>query len=126
KLSTVVFAKPQSGETDGSNKALRRISSEVLPKRGEQRDYLLTLFESKAYSPPRSVPLAILLQQAHKTLSTADHLVEYEEQMNCRTLKCISQLQSADRSASREPACAVKPVTATSHWDLGIEHAELM
>jgi chromatin modification-related protein VID21 len=126
KLSTVVFAKPQSGETDESNKVLRRISNEVLPKRGEQRDYLLTLFESKAYSPPRSAPLATLLQQAHKSLSTADHLVEYEEQMNCRTLKRIYQLQSADRWALRQPKRAVEPARPTSHWDFVIDHAKWM
>jgi chromatin modification-related protein VID21 len=126
KLSTVVFAKPQSGETDESSKALCRVSSEVLPKRGEHRDYLLTLFESKAYSPPRSAPLATLLQQAHKTLSTTDHLIEYQEQMNCRTLKRIYQLQSADRWALRQHQRAVEPARPTSHWDFLLDHAKWM
>ena len=126
KLSTVVFAKPQSGETDESAKALRRISGEVLAKRGEQRDYLLTLFESKAYSPPRSAPLASLLQSAHKTVSTADHLIDYQEQMNCRTLKRIYQLQSADRWALRQHQRAVEPARPTSHWDFLLDHAKWM
>ena len=124
KLSTVVFAKPQSGETDDSAQALRRVSSEVLPKRGENRDYLLTLFESKAYSPPRSAPLASLLQSAHKTVSTADHLVEYQEQMNCRTLKRIYQLQSADRWPLRQKDRALEPARPTSHWDFLLDHAK--
>ena len=126
KLSTVVFAKPQTGETDESAKALRRVSGEVLPRRGEQRDYLLTLFESKAYSPPRSAPLASLLQSAHKTLATADHLIEYQEQMNCRTLKRIYQLQSADRWALRQHQRAVEPARPTSHWDFLLDHAKWM
>jgi chromatin modification-related protein VID21 len=126
KLSTVVFAKPQSGETEESAKTLRRISGEVLTKRGEQRDYLLTLFESKAYSPPRSAPLASLLQSAHKTVSTADHLIDYQEQMNCRTLKRIYQLQSADRWALRQHQRAVEPARPTSHWDFLLDHAKWM
>jgi chromatin modification-related protein VID21 len=126
KLSTVVFAKPQSGETDDSAKAFRRVSSEVLPRRGEHRDYLLTLFESKAYSPPRSAPLASLLQSAHKTVSTTDHLIEYQEQMNCRTLKRIYQLQSADRWALRQHQRAVEPARPTSHWDFLLDHAKWM
>ena len=126
KLSTVVFAKPQSGETDESAKALRRVSREVVPKRGEHRDYLLTLFESKAYSPPRSALLTSLLQSAHKTVSTADHLIEYQEQMNCRSLKRIYQLQSADRWALRQHQRAVEPVRPTSHWDFLLDHAKWM
>jgi chromatin modification-related protein VID21 len=126
KLSTVVFAKPQSGETEESAKAMRRISGEVLTKRGEQRDYLLTLFESKAYSPPRSAPLASLLQSAHKTVSTADHLIEYQEQMNCRTLKRIYQLQSADRWALRQHQRVVEPARPTSHWDFLLDHVKWM
>lgn len=124
KLSTVVFAKPQSGDLGDSVKLSRHVSGEDLFKLTEPRDYLHTLFESKAYSPPRSAPLASLLQSAHKTLSTADHLIEYQEQMNCRTLKRVYQLQNANRWPLRQMKRTKEPVRGTSHWDFLLDHAK--
>ena len=88
----------------------------------EERDYLWTLFESRAYTPPRGLPLAALLQSAHKTLTTSDHLIEYQEQMNCRTLKRIYQLQNANRWPLRQMERAAEPPRATSHWDFLLDH----
>ena len=126
KLSTVVFAKPQAEDTMGQEELLRAVSGEVVAKRKEERDYLHTLFESKAYSPPRSVPLNVLIGSAHKALSTDDHLLEYQEQMNCRTLKRIYQLQNAERWSLRQRKRAAEPARPTSHWDFVLDHAKWM
>jgi chromatin modification-related protein VID21 len=127
KLSTVVFAKQQHAlDSSDSAELLRKVSGEVTPFPPEQRDYLHTLFESKAYSPPRGQSLNTLLQSAHKTLSTADHLVDYQEQMNCRTLKRIYQLQNANRWPLRQMERAPEPSRQTSHWDFLLDHAKWM
>ena len=126
KLSTVIFAKPQSGDQVDSTELVRNVGGEVVSKPVGQRDYLHTLFESKAYSPPRSLPLTALLQSAHKTLSTVDHLVDYQEQMNCRTLKRIYQLQNANRWPLRQMQRAPEPARQTSHWDFLLDHAKWM
>jgi chromatin modification-related protein VID21 len=127
KLSTVVFAKPQHAlDSADSTELLRKVSGEVTPFPQDERDYLHTLFESKAYSPPRAQSLNTLLQSAHKTLSTADLLVDYQEQMNCRTLKRIYQLQNANRWPLRQMARAPEPVRQTSHWDFLLDHARWM
>ncbi|ERF75402.1 hypothetical protein EPUS_00195 [Endocarpon pusillum Z07020] len=127
KLSTVVFAKQQHAlESAPSTELLRKVSGEITPYAQEERDYLHTLFESKAYSPPRGQSLNTLLQSAHKTLSTADYLIDYQEQMNCRTLKRIYQLQSANRWPLRQMERAPEPVRPTSHWDFLLDHAKWM
>ena len=127
KLSTVVFAKPQHANDSGdSTELLRKVSSELALYTPEERDYLHILFESKAYSPPRGQSLNTLLQSAHKALSTADHLVDYQEQMNCRTLKRIYQLQNAGRWSLRQMQRAPEPVRPTSHWDFLLDHAKWM
>lgn len=127
KLSTVVFAKPQRAlDLADSSELLRKVSRDVTPFTFEERDYLHTLFEARAYSPPRGQSLNTLLQSAHKTLSTADHLVDYQEQMSCRTLKRIYQLQNANRWSLRQMSRAPEPVRQTSHWDFLLDHAKWM
>ncbi len=127
KLSTVVFAKQQHvPDSAPSTELLRKVSGEITPYPQEERDYLHTLFESKAYSPPRGQSLNTLLQSAHKTLSTADHLIDYQEQMNCRTLKRIYQLQNANRWPLRQMERAPEPVRPTSYWDFLLDHAKWM
>jgi chromatin modification-related protein VID21 len=127
-LSTVVFAKQQQGSNHaGSPLPLGgKTSSDLAPISPPERDYLHTLFESKAYSPPRGHPLTVLLQSAHKTLSTADQMIEYQEQMNCRTLKRIYQLQNANRWPLRQMKRVPEPVRQTSHWDFLLDHAKWM
>jgi chromatin modification-related protein VID21 len=127
KLSTVVFAKQQQAlDSAGSIEVLRKVSGDSTPFPQEQRDYLHTLFEAKAYSPPRGQSLNTLLQSAHKSLSTSDHLIDYQEQMNCRTLKRIYQLQNANRWSLRQMQRAPEPVRQTSHWDFLLDHAKWM
>lgn len=125
RLSTVVFAKPKRAvDSADPTEVLRKVSGDIAPLPSEERDYLHILFESKACLPPRGQSLNTLLQSAHKTLSTADHLIDYQEQMNCRTLKRIYQLQNANRWPLRQLQRALEPVRQTSHWDFLLDHAK--
>ena len=126
RLSTVVFAKQQAADKMESTELLLKVGGENPLLSNEERDYLWTLFESRAYTPPRGLPLAALLQSAHKSLTTADHLIEYQEQMNCRTLKRIYQLQNANRWPLRQMDRAAEPPRATSHWDFVLDHMKWM
>jgi chromatin modification-related protein VID21 len=124
KLSMVVFAKPPqlSDEAEPAELAQRTPSQGIgSPK---ERDYLYTLFESRAYTARSGHTLNNLLAGAHKTLSTADHLVEYQEQIDCRNLKRIYQLQNANRWPLRQIKRVDEPPRPTSSWDFLLDHAK--
>lgn len=127
RLSTVVFAKPQRPTTDADTIELIKpdqVSTELT--RTEEKDYMYTLFESKAHSQNRQGSLPYLLQHSHKTVSTADHLVDYQYQAHCRVLKRLYQLQNLDRWSLRQRKRAEEPVRQTSHWDFLLDHAKWM
>lgn len=128
KLSTVVFAKPQKSSADGEAVEMSG------PHRDEansssnhtDRDYMYTLFEQKANSQHRQGALNYLLQNAHKTVLTSDHIIDYCYQSDCRTLKRIYQLQNADKWGLRQRKRADEPPRQTSHWDFLLDHAKWM
>ena len=126
RLSTVVFPKQlHSSHSLNSTKSSRSGGGNKESATAE-RDYLHVLFESKAYSPPRGPTLSMLMQSAHKALSTADHLIDYQEQMHCRTLKRIYQLQNAGRWSLRQVKRVPEPTRQTTHWDFVLDHARWM
>ena len=128
RLSTVVFAKPQraaAAEADTIEVARTDQPSKDLVKNGE-RDYMYTLFESKAHSQNRQGSLPFLLQHSHKTILTGDHLVDYQYQAHCRVLKRLYQLQNLDRWSLRQRKRAEEPARPTSHWDFVLDHAKWM
>lgn len=124
KLSTVVFAKPPQLSDDAEPTELTQRSPSQGLGSPKERDYLYTLFESRAYNSRTGHTLSHLLGSAHKTLSTADHLVEYQEAMDCRTLKRIYQLQNANRWPLRQLKRAEEPPRPTSSWDFLLDHAK--
>ena len=127
KLSTVVFAKPQKQLPDGDTIEMSRPDVRENHQRSpSERDYLYTLFENKAYSMTRQGSMTYLIQNAHKTLSTADHLVDYHMQTECRILKRIYQLQEKQRWALRQYKRADEAPRSTSHWDFLLDHAKWM
>lgn len=126
RLSTVVFAKPQKSTADEDNTELVRLGSELQRKSTGERDYLYTLFENKAHSMSRQTSMSYLIQNAHKTLSTADHLVEYELSAECRILKRLYQLQEKQRWALRQYKRADEAPRPTSHWDFLLDHMKWM
>lgn len=127
KLSTVVFpkTKPPSPTKDRSVE-LTRHSLGTNGQGSEEDDYLFTLFQAKAHYPPRTMSLGNLLQTSHKTLTTSNHLLEYHEQMDCRTLKRIYQLQHSNRWALRQLQRSPEPVRSAAHWDIVLDHMRWM
>lgn len=127
RLSTVVFPKPQRPNVESDTIEVARVDqpSNQLAKT-EERDYMYTLFESKAHSQNRQGSLPYLLQHSHKTLSTSDHLVDYHYQAHCRVLKRLYQLQNLDKWSLRQRKRAEEPARPTSHWDFLLDHAKWM
>ncbi|KAK5076058.1 RNA polymerase II transcription elongation factor SpEAF [Lithohypha guttulata] len=127
RLSTVVFAKPQKPTIESDTIELARLDqpSKELAKQAD-RDYMYTLFESKAHSQNRSGSLTYLLQHSHKAISTSDHLVDYHYQAHCRALKRLYSLQNQDNWSLRQRKRAEEPARPTSHWDFLLDHAKWM
>jgi chromatin modification-related protein VID21 len=128
RLSTVVFPKQTPTQQDKADSLdlINRDCSDAVSKVNEEQDYLFTLFLNRAYAPPRGSHLNTLLTSAHKTLSTSNHLLEYQEQMDCRTLRRIYALQNANRWPLRQMKRSLEPPRQGSHWDVLIDHMKWM
>jgi chromatin modification-related protein VID21 len=117
KFSTVVFPKQQQQPDKDGDMDLVRQQSGALIKLNEERDYLFTLFQNKAYAPPRGTALTALLSSAHKTLTTNNYLLDYQEQMDCRILRRIYDLQHANRWPLRQLKRSAEPPRQAAHWE---------
>jgi chromatin modification-related protein VID21 len=127
RLSTVVFPKQPASQQDKADSGdLTHRDTDAVAKLNEEQDYLFTLFLNRAYAPPRGTNLNTLLSSAHKTLSTGNHLLEYQEQMDVRTLRRIYALQNANRWPLRQLKRSVEPPRQGTHWDVVIDHAKWM
>ncbi|KAJ5320252.1 hypothetical protein N7508_000535 [Penicillium antarcticum] len=124
RLSTVVFPKQQASQPESAD--LLHRDMDAVAKLNEEQDYLFTLFLNRAYAPPRGTNLNTLLASAHKTLSTNNHLLEYQESMDCRTLRRIYALQNANRWPLRQMKRSVEPPRQGSHWDVVMDHMKWM
>ncbi|OGE53533.1 hypothetical protein PENARI_c007G01850 [Penicillium arizonense] len=124
RLSTVVFPKQQPSQPESTD--LLHRDMDAVAKLNEEQDYLFTLFLNRAYAPPRGTNLNTLLASAHKTLSTNNHLLEYQESMDCRTLRRIYALQNANRWPLRQMKRSVEPPRQGSHWDVVLDHMKWM
>ncbi|RVX72288.1 hypothetical protein B0A52_04492 [Exophiala mesophila] len=124
RMSTVVFAKPSKAASDDTAVKLHSDDRSVQKSTPGERDYLYTLFENKAHSMSRQTSMSYLIQNAHKTLSTADHLVEYELSAQCRILKRLYQLQEKQRWALRQYKRVDEVPRPTSHWDFVVDHVK--
>ncbi|EEP79929.1 predicted protein [Uncinocarpus reesii 1704] len=123
KLSTVVFPKPASPQ---KHKSLALSNQTDAPSPNDQDDYLYLLFLVKAYFPPRGTHLSSLIATAHKTLSTANHMTDYAEQANTRTLKRLYQLQHSNRWPLRQLQRSPEPPRSATHWDMLLDHMKWM
>jgi chromatin modification-related protein VID21 len=128
RVSTVVFPKQPSSLQDKAEfmDLESRDSGDAVAKLNEEQDYLFTLFLNRAYAPPRGTNLNTLLASAHKTLSTSNHLLEYQEQMDCRTLRRIYALQNANRWPLRQMKRSAEPPRSFSYLDVLLDHMKWM
>lgn len=120
KPSTVVFAKPSTSDLSRANDNRLTNASHT------DKDYLYTLFVAQASSQPRTQPLNTLLNNAHKTLTTSNHYVDFHEQQDCRILKRIYQLQFSNRWSLRQIERSTEPIRPTTHWDVLLGQAKWM
>jgi len=109
KLSAVVFASSHNEENES-------------PK--EDRDYLLTLFNYQVTSPLRPHTLNTLVKGSHKTLTTSDHYIDFNERQACRLLNRIYELQSKNCWALRQIERSPEPARAVTHWDVVLSEAK--
>ncbi|KAJ5501378.1 hypothetical protein N7453_006195 [Penicillium expansum] len=102
RLSTVVFPK-QPAQQEKADMDLTHRDMDAVAKLNEEQDYLFTLF-----------------------LNRANHLLEYQEQMDCRTLRRIYALQNANRWPLRQLKRSVEPPRQGTHWDVVLDHMKWM
>ena len=123
KLSTVVFAKPQPASTSRIPETAEIPGSVVEETPIKDRDYLLTWLVAQVYTPSPThpverKPLNTLLKQAHKTLRTSDHYVDFHERQYCRILSKVQELQVKGKWSLRQPVRCPEPSRPVTHWDV--------
>ena len=118
KLSTVVFVRQSSSSGYRHGESVINQDGGAGDKVSEPKDYLLPLFSVQAAAPLPGHQLHSLVQSAHKTLTTADHQTDFQEQQDCRILLRIYQLQSANRWSLRQHERSVEPCRPKTHWDV--------
>ncbi len=123
KLSTVIFAKPQSANNPRISDVSEAPGSIVEETPIKDRNYLLTWLVTQVYTPsPTHIverkPLNTLLRQAHKTLNTSDIYVDFDERQYCRILCKVQELQVRGKWSLRQPIRCPEPVRSATHWDV--------
>ncbi|KAL2068631.1 hypothetical protein VTL71DRAFT_14968 [Oculimacula yallundae] len=121
KLSTVVFPgrppKPAAAENS--------LVANGSPALAAKDDYLFPLFLKQA-SAGKNRPLDVVLQSAHKTITTSNAFVPYSENQTAQVLKRIQTLQEANKWMLRQPKRSAEPIRQTTHWDLLLQEAKWM
>lgn len=118
KLSTVVFAPQQHLNLQRNSDPDQLQQHGGGERHAEAKDYLLPLFTAQAAIPVASQALHSLVVSAHKTLATADHCIDSQEQQDCRVLTRIYHLQSANRWSLRQTERSVEPSRPRAHRDV--------
>ncbi|KAL8781809.1 MAG: hypothetical protein Q9194_000169 [Teloschistes cf. exilis] len=118
KLSTVVFARKQTHTSTQHASDSQSQDLQVTQAKARNTEYFLPLFSAQAATPPQSQLLNRLVSTASKTLTTANHYVDFHEQQDCRILSRIQHLQNANRWSLRQLERSVEPERRTVHWDV--------
>lgn len=118
KLSTVVFVRQPSSSGHRHGEFADKHDGVMDEGSSERKDYLLPLFTAQATAPSQAQQLHSLVSTAHKTLTTADHSNDFQEQQDCRILTRIYQLQNTGRWSLRQHERSVEPGRAKTHWDI--------
>ena len=118
KLSTVVFARKQQLQPRRHLEKSESWESDNLDAKKRNTNYFLPLFNAQSASPPRAPLLNRIIGSASKTVTTANHYVDYHEQQDCRILSRIEQLQKSNRWSLRQLERSAEPERPTVHWDV--------
>lgn len=124
KLSTVVFAK-QPATKDVKTSAL--VSATAKPQGTEYPDYFMPLINAQSYSAIRGYQtLESLLASAHKTITTTNAALPFQEAQAQKIIRRIHSLQNHDKWSLRQPKRSPEPVRPTTHWDELLKEARWM
>ncbi|KAL8854208.1 MAG: hypothetical protein Q9221_000922 [Calogaya cf. arnoldii] len=118
KLSTVVFARKQPLQSSRHSDNPDLEGSEVPEAKSKNEEYFLPLFSAQSATPPQSQLLNRLIGSASKTLTTANHYMDFHEQQDCRILTKIQHLQASNRWSFRQLERSVEPDRPLVHWDV--------
>ncbi|KAL8695492.1 MAG: hypothetical protein Q9218_000070 [Villophora microphyllina] len=118
KLSTVIFARKHTHSIPQHTSDPQSQELQVAEAKAKNTEYFLPLFNAQAATPPQSQLLNRLIGSASKTLTTANHFVEFHEQQDCRILSRIQNLQNANRWSLRQLERSAEPERPTVHWDV--------
>ncbi|KAL8701287.1 MAG: hypothetical protein Q9201_004987 [Fulgogasparrea decipioides] len=118
KLSTVVFARKQPATSTRHQDSSSSQEQQAPETKVLNAEYFLPLFSEQAATPPQSQLLRRLIGSASKTLTTANHYVDFHEQQDCRILTRIQHLQNNNRWSLRQLQRSVEPDRPTVHWDV--------
>lgn len=118
KLSTVVFARKQPLQSTRHSENLHPGHADIVEAKIKNTEYFYPLIHAQSASPPRAPLLNRLIGSASKTLTTANHYVDYHEQQDCRILSRIDQLQKANSWPLRQLERSAEPERPTVHWDV--------
>ena len=124
KLSTVVFAKQQATK-DVKTSAL--VSATAKPQGTEYPDYFMPLINAQSYSATRGYQtLEALLASAHKTITTTNAALPFQEAQAQKIIRRIHSLQNHDKWSLRQPKRSPEPIRPTTHWDELLKEARWM
>ncbi|KAI4102320.1 MAG: hypothetical protein LQ339_004675 [Xanthoria mediterranea] len=118
KLSTVVFARKQPSQLLRHPDNPNLQGPDVPEAKLKNQEYFLPLFGAQSATPPKTQLLNRLIGSASKTLTTANHYMDFHEQQDCRILTKIQHLQASNRWSFRQLERSVEPNRPIVHWDV--------
>ena len=129
KLSTVVFAKqpkmPLQQNANGKSIITGTVADKVIGV--DYPDYLMPVIQAQAYGKVRGYqPLEAMIGSAHKTISTSNSAIPFQETQAQKIISRIHQLQSHDKWSLRQPKRAAEPNRPATHWDELLKEAKWM
>lgn len=121
QVSTVVFGK-QSKRSDD-----KTIGNGKQHGTTPADDYFTPLFiEGFVSRSSWMKPLGALLNQAHKTISSSDAYLAYEDDQACKILRRVYQLQHGNKWSLRQLDRCPEPTRPPSHMDVVLQEMKWM
>lgn len=121
QVSTVVFGKQPKRSDDKSVTAPKQQGTSPAD------DYFTPLFIEGFISRSSWMkPLGALLNQAHKTISSPDAMLAYEDDQACKILKRVYLLQHTNKWSLRQRERCAEPTRPPSHMDVLLQEMKWM
>jgi chromatin modification-related protein VID21 len=122
QLSTVVFGK-QPKKNEQKSVVASNQKHGFLPN----DDYFTPLFVQGFTTTSKWMkPIEVILNHAHKTVSTPDAYIAIQDNQACRVLRRVYHLQQHDKWSLRQPKRCPEPTRLPSHWDVVLQEMKWM